>query len=410
MLPMVVIVGRENVGKSTLFNRLVGKRSAVTSSKSGTTKDRNIKEVNIRGKSFFLVDTGGYWPYESEGIKAKVKEQIEISLESANLILFVVDAKEGARPLDFEFAKLLRKLNKKIILVVNKIDTKAKIQLVLEFHKLGIEEVIGVSAIHSIGIGELENKIKEKIELHTPTVKEKLPLFAIIGRPNVGKSTYINAVLKEPRIIVDEKPGTTVDSIDVTLKYNQKFFTLIDTPGLRRRAKIRSDIEYYSSLRTKLSILRCEVAILLIDASSPITRQDKRIISTLIEEGKGIVIAANKIDKGVKFQIEDLRFAEFIPIVYISALHFTRIYDPIEEAIQVWRARKQWVSKKALAEFIKREIRLGIKKIVQVKAEPVMFKVKCNYPLTLQRKRFIEKKLRTKFEFIGVPIKIKAWT
>lgn len=404
MLPIVTIVGRENVGKSTLFNRLVGKRSAITYREPGITRDRNIKEINLDETSILLVDTGGYWP-SAQGIKAKVKEQIEISLKSADLVLFVVDAKDGITPLDSEFADFIRKLNKKVFLVVNKIDTGQKSSLAFEFHKLGFAEVFPVSAIHRVGIEMLIQKIKENVGIHKSSNK-KVPLVAILGRPNVGKSTYINAVLKERRMIVDETPGTTVDSIDVTLNYNGQELTLIDTPGLRKRTKTKTDVEYYSSVRTRLSIARCNVAMLIVDASLPITHQDKRIISTLIEEGKGIVIAVNKIDLGVVFRETSLRFAKFIPITYISALHCDRVYEPIKEAIKVWEAGRQKVSSKKLNELQELKSKLKISKIVQVRIEPPTFKIKSPHPLTPQTNRFVEKTLRSAFGFIGTPIKV----
>jgi len=408
MLPVIAIVGRENVGKSTLFNRLVGGKPAITYKKPGTTRDRNIKEVELFGTTALLVDTGGYLPNESHGLKAKVKEQIELSLENANLILFVVDAKSGLIPLDSEFANRLRKLNKKVILVVNKVDTKQRQYATPEFYKLGFPRVVSISSIHGLGINELVDHIKEETTNteHRAPKTEKLPKFAVLGRPNVGKSTYINALLKEPRVIVDEHPGTTIDSIDVTLNYEGKELILIDTPGVRRRTKVKSDTEFYSSVRMSRSISKCDVGILLVDAGIQLTHQDKRLISMLIKEGKGIVIAANKIDIGVGFREEILEFARFIPVTYISALKGKKIYEPVKEGLQVWTARRLWISKRKLRELEKLWSRLKIMSMVQARIEPPEFRIKSRRKLTPQDKRFVERELRASFGFIGTPLRM----
>jgi len=415
MLPIVSIVGRENVGKSTLFNRITKERLAVTHPEPGITRDRNIREVNLFGVSALLVDTGGYFPYESEGMRAKVKEQVEISLESSAIILFLVDAKSGLIPLDLEISERLRKLNKKILLVVNKVDNLQRKRTISEFYKLGFSGLIPISAEHGIGINTLVDKIKGelKIEIAPPKsevvhhgVEKRIPRFAILGRPNVGKSTYINATAQEPRVIVDETPGTTIDSIDITLEYNKMPITLIDTPGLRKRTKVKTDIEYYSSVRTKLTISRCEVAILIVDATIPLTHQDKRIIDTLIEAGKGIVLAVNKIDLGIGFLEDSLRFAPFIPVTYISALNHDRIYEPIKGALNVWEARRQKISRKRLAGLVKSWSDIKINALVQTGVEPPSFKIWSHKPMTQETARFIENQIRKTFGFVGVPIRI----
>ena len=410
MLKIIAIVGRENVGKSTLFNRLVGGRPAITHCEPGITRDRNIKEIELFGTKALLVDTGGYLPYESRGIKAKVKEQVDISIESADLIIFMVDAKSGLTPPDSEFANRLRKLNKKVILVINKVDTK-KSYGVSEFQSLGFKKIASISAIHGLGLNELVDYIKQEIETETEIetgieTEENLPKFAVIGRPNVGKSTYINALLKEPRMIVDEHPGTTIDSIDVTLNYEGRELILIDTPGVRRRTKVKSDAEFYSSVRTKRSISKCDVGILLIDAGVPLTHQDKRILSMLTKEGKGIVIVPNKTDIGIEFREGALNFARFIPITYISALKEDKIYEPIKEGFRVWSARKLRISKKKLRELTEMRTKLRITSMVQIGVEPPEFKIKSMQKLTPQDKRFIERELRAEFGFQGTPIRM----
>ena len=424
MLPIVAIVGRENVGKSTLFNRLVRRRTAITYREPGVTVDRNMKEVTLDGASISLVDTGGYQPGESRGIKAKIREQVELSLDGADLILFVVDAKEGVTALDSEFAGFIRKTGKKVVLVVNKVDTRNKKSFALEFHELGFKKVIPVSAAHGSGVSSLIDNIKDNIEIMEPLAEKKIPVFAILGRQNVGKSTYINALLDEKRVVADEKPGTTVDSIDVTITCTPELLgrdeqeldqgcqppgelKLVDTPGLRRRSKIGSDVEYYSSVRASLSISRCDVAMLIVDASGSLTRQDKRIINTIIEQGKGILLVANKMDLGIAFRQEELEFANFIPITYISALNQDRIYEPIREAIRIWNARKKQISKKEMGKLYETKSKLGISKMTQFDTEPPLFKIKTRRELTPQQKKHLEKKIRLAFGFTGVPIRIR---
>lgn len=404
MLPVVSIVGKENVGKSTLFNRLAGARHAVIHSKPGITRDRNVKEINLFGTHLVLVDTGGYFPYESQGMRAKIKEQVEISLETTTLILFVVDVKSGMTPGDSEIGKRLRKLDKEIILVINKVDNPKREQNINEFYKLGFPEIIPISALQGLGINGLIDKISETIGQEKEEKQIETPKFAIIGRPNVGKSTYINALLQEPRMIVDEKPGTTIDSIDITLKYENKLLTLIDTPGLRRRTKIDSEVEYYSSLRSILTISRCDVAILLVDTK--LTHQDKRIISILIKQGKGIVVAVNKIDLGVKFRGRDLRFANLVPVTYMSALNRKRIYEPIKEALRVQGARCLKISRKKLNAIVKSWDKPKVIYLAQSDTEPPTFKIRSKKPLTVSQMRFVENQLRTSFGFSGTPIRL----
>ncbi len=408
MLKIIVIVGRENVGKSTLFNRLIGGRPAITHREPGITRDRNIKEVELFGVKATLIDTGGYLPNE-DGIKAKVNEQVELSIKDAGLILFLVDAKSGLTPYDEEFADRLRKLDKRVILVVNKVDTKRRQYVAPEFHKLGFTEVVNLSAIHGLGINELTDKMIEGIEVEEETeieTEENLPKFVVLGRPNMGKSTYINALLKEPRMIVDETPGTTIDSIDVTLDHWGRKLILVDTPGVRRRTKMDSDTEFYSLMRTERSISKCDVGLLLVDAPTRLTHQDKRILSMLTTKGKGVVIVANKTDIGIGFNENALDFAKFIPITYMSALKGNNLHEPIKKGFKVWEARKLQVSKRQLRELEKMRARLRITSMVQIGIEPPTFKVKSTKKLTLQDKRFIERTLREQFDFQGTPIKM----
>lgn len=410
-LPIITIIGKENAGKSTLFNRLLGSRVAITHSTPGTTKDRNVKKVEIGDSVCSLIDTGGYLPYETSPIKSKIREQVEVAVKSSKLILFVVDAKTGLTPVDLEITKYLRKLNKKIFLVVNKIDNTSQLSNVAEFYKLGFEPLLQISAIHDIGVSTLIEEISKFIGKPDVPDTPDLPIFTVIGRPNVGKSTYINAILDEKRVIVDEKPGTTIDTIDVTVNYNGQEFILIDTPGLRKRTKMESDIEYYSSVRTTTCISRCDVAILIFDASAPLTHQDKHIINTTLSSGKGLVLAANKIDLGVEFNEYSTRFAKFVPITYISALNKHAIYDPITTALSVVDSCKRQIPRAKL-----REMALSLKliKIVQLDVSPPRFAIKIP-PSKLKYadfrfRRLIENHLRKEFNFTGTPIVITVYT
>lgn len=425
MLPIVTIIGKENAGKSTLFNRLLGIRTAITHSTPGTTRDRNAKKIEIGDSQCLLIDTGGYLPHESSalptlptgqaggqaGIKSKVKEQVEIAVSSSKLILFVVDAKTGITSADIDIAEYLRKLNKKVILVVNKVDSNSRASTIAEFYKLGFEPLLQISAIHNIGMSDLIDKINEYIDKTPLSDTPSLPVFTIIGRPNVGKSTYINSILGENRVIVDENPGTTIDTIDVTVNYDDKEFILIDTPGLRKRPKIDTEIEYYSSVRTHSSISRCDVAILLIDANAPLTHQDKHIIDNVLSYGKGLVLAANKIDLGVSFDEYSMRFVKFVPITYISALNNHAIYEPINTALSVANACKQHITRAKL-----REMALALKliKIVQLNVSPPKFAIKIppskKPKIDFKFRRFIENYLRKEFDFTGTPLVITTYT
>ncbi|MFA5032147.1 MAG: ribosome biogenesis GTPase Der [bacterium] len=407
MLPIITIVGKENVGKSTLFNRIIGSRVAIMDSTPGTTRDRNAKKVVIDDFNFLLVDTGGYLPNDPSTIKNKVKEQVELAINSSTLILFVVDAKTGITSIDLEITEFLRKLNKQILLVINKVDNNKRIPEVAEFHKLGFKSSIEICATQGTGVSGLMDKITEYIDKSPSSADTRLPTFAIIGKPNVGKSTYINALLDEKRVIVDEHPGTTVDTIDVTMKYEDKEFVLVDTPGLRRRTKFDSQIEYYSSVRTDASILKCDVAILFIDASDQISHQDKRIINTVLEYGKGIVIAANKKDLGIGFSEKTLNYTKFVPITYLSALNKTDLYEPLKTALTVAENCRLKLTRKQLRAFT---LALKLIKVSQVDVAPPTFAIRIiskNKKLTnYKTRKTLEIQFRKEFGFIGTPIKI----
>jgi GTP-binding protein len=404
---IVTIVGRENVGKSTLFNRLLRSRIAVIHETPGITRDRIVKEAEIDGKRFSLMDTGGLLLKEATGIKAKVKKQVEIALKESDLILFIVDVTTGITAVDSDVASLLYKSNKRVIVVANKADNPKLKREANEFYKFGFVDVIPISALHGTGMNILQDKIIDYVEGKAKKKKE-YPKVAILGRPNVGKSTYINAVVGEERMIVDEMPGTTVDSVDLIVKYKGKLINFIDTPGARRMAKARGKTEYYSLLRTKNAIKRCDASILLVEAPIGLTHQDKRIVSELIEAGKGLVIALNKIDLGINFYETELRFANFIPIFYISALRRENIHEPIDCILSVLKELKKSIGKAQLKNILPELSKIGARKCVQKSISPPTFEVKARNKLSPNHKRYIERVLRENFGFQGVPIRIRG--
>jgi len=403
---IVAIIGRENVGKSTLFNRLLQSRIAVIHETPGITRDRIMKEAEIDGKTFSLIDTGGLLLEKVTGIKTKVKKQVEIALKESDLILFMVDVTTGISPLDTDVASLLYKSGKKVIVVVNKADNPKLKREAIEFYKLGFTDVVPISALHGIGIGILQDKIIDYVKGEVKKKKE-YPKVAMLGRPNVGKSTYINAIIGEERMIVDETPGTTVDSVDLIVNYKGKLLNFIDTPGARKMAKVRGKTEYYSVLRTKRTIGRCDASILLVEAPIGLTHQDKRIISELIEAGKGIVIALNKIDLGVNFYETKLRFANFIPIFYISALKRKNIHEPIDCILSILKESKKSIGKDKLKNILPELSKVGVRGCVQKSISPPTFEVKARNKLNPNHKKYVERVLRENFGFQGVPIRIR---
>jgi len=295
--PVVAIVGRPNVGKSTLFNRIIGRRQAIVDDKPGVTRDRIYSVTEWNGKQFLLVDTGGYLPGSSDVIESAVREQVEIAMEEANIILCIVDARIGITSTDEQMAQLLQKAKKDVILVVNKVDDQRDFLEVGQFYNLGLDEPVPVSAMIGKRTGDLLDKITEKLQEHTVTEEdEDVIKLAVIGKENVGKSSLVNMLLNRQRQIVTDIPGTTRDSIDSAFKYKNRQYLLIDTAGLKRRAKIKENILFYSNLRTYRSIQRADVVLCMIDANDGITRQDINILMETAEERRGLLLVVNKWD------------------------------------------------------------------------------------------------------------------
>jgi GTP-binding protein len=296
-VPIVAIIGRPNVGKSTLFNRLLKRRLAVVDDQPGITRDRNYASTSWNKKSFYLVDTGGYVPTSPNEMEKLIKAQAEIAISEADLVLFLVDAKVGAQSLDLEIAKGLKKTKKGVVLVANKVDSGKDEDEVQVLRRLGLGEPIGVSALSGRSVGDLLDEIVAGLpeEEAFEETKESIRV-AVIGRPNVGKSSFVNALLGQEKLIVSEAPGTTRDAIDTDLEINGKSFTLIDTAGLRRKTKIKESLEYYTTLRTLRSIERCHVALILIEAPAGLLKQDLKIANEVEQLRKGMVIGINKWD------------------------------------------------------------------------------------------------------------------
>lgn len=424
---VVALVGRPNVGKSTLFNRIIGQRSAIVHDMPGVTRDRNYAEGEWAGRRFSLVDTGGYVPASEDIFEKAIREQAQIAIEEADVVLFVVDGHDGMLPGDKELANILRKSDKRVLLVVNKIDGDTHEAKRAEFFALGLGEPYSVSALVGRKIGDLLDVVTEGFVVTTDEKPDPRLKIAIIGKPNVGKSSFVNAVLQEERHIVTNIPGTTRDPIDAILKYYGEEILLVDTAGLRRKSKIKESVEFYSTIRTLKSVERCDVAVVLIDATQGLDHQDLRIIQNTIESGKPVIIAVNKWDviekddatarafeKALK---EKLRIYDFIPIIFISALTKQRIYKVIELAKQIDVEQNRKIPTSQLNDLLGSDIRafpprsrsgkeIKIKYITQVKTKPPVFAFFCNDPKMIDDnyRRYLQNKIREHFTFTGVPV------
>jgi GTP-binding protein len=426
---IVVIVGRPNVGKSTLFNRLVGRKEAIVHDLSGVTRDRNYGEVEWAGKEFQLIDTGGYVPNSPDLFETAIREQVQIAITEADAVLFLVDVKAGLTSFDIEIGRILRSSNKKFFLIVNKVDSEKFEPGAAEFYSLGVDKVYDISAVAGRKIGDL----LDDITVDMPMIEEeeddssKLKI-AVVGRPNVGKSSLTNALLGEDRSIVTDIPGTTRDSIDSILKYYGQEITLIDTAGLRKKKKVEENIEFFSTIRTLRAIAECEVVIILVDAQTGIEKQDQKIIDEAVNRRKSIILAVNKWDLIEKdtntarqFEVsikEKMGSIDYVPVIFISALTKQRIYKLIDMAIEIFKERKKQISTSDLNETILPEIErnpppstatgkeVKIKYITQAKGSYPVFLFFTNYPKEIPEhyKRYLEKLIRRKYGFTGVTI------
>jgi GTP-binding protein len=427
-LPLIAIVGRPNVGKSTLFNRLVGERKAITESISGVTRDRIYARADWAGRDFLVIDTGGIVPDSVDMFEKQIKRQAEIAISEASVILFVVDVTSGVHPLDEEIAEILRKSGKKVLLVANKVDNHERDeQMRNEFYSLGLGEPLAASAISGRGVGDFLDVLLKELPEDTGADEEGVMKLSIVGKPNVGKSSYVNALLGEDRSIVTPIAGTTRDSIHTDYTYYGKRITLIDTAGLRRKKYIADALELYSIVRTMKAIEECDVALVLVDATQGVNNQDAKILNDVVDSRKGVVLVVNKWDAvekdtntAVRFEKEVrdmLRTIDYIPIVFVSALTHQRHTKPLEIALQVYEDRKKRIATRDLNEFLLPEIEkvpppsvqgrdLRINYITQVNTEPPVFAFFSNHPDLIPDayKRYLENKLREQYGFKGVPV------
>ena len=427
---ILAIIGRPNVGKSTLFNRILGARSAIVHDQPGVTRDRLYATAEWSGKKFTIIDTGGYVPHSTDLFERAIREQAEIAITEADAIIFMVDATTGVTPLDEELADILRKSSKKIFLVVNKVDSDKREIDSSQFFKLGLGEPITVSALLGRKIGDfLDEVTKEFREVAEYDDQDKRLKIAVVGKPNVGKSSFVNAIIGKKRHIVTPIPGTTRDAIDSILKYQNEEIVLIDTAGLRRRSRIKENIEFYSSLRALKSIERCNVAIFMVDVQVGIDKQDLRILEDIIERKRGVVLAVNKWDTVEKdeqtaAQFEKaiknfLRIYDYVPIIFISALKKQRIYKAIDLAKEVFVEQNKRISTNRLNDLIIKDIHakppssrsgkeIKVNYVTQVKTNPPAFSFFVNEPKLIEEKykRFLESRIRKHFGFVGVPISL----
>jgi GTP-binding protein len=429
--PTLAILGRPNVGKSTLFNRLVGRRHAIVDEIAGVTRDRIYGSVEWVGHHFHLIDTGGYLSGTGDTMETVVRQQAEIAGEEADLILFMVDSRAGVAPDDHALADRLRQLSKPVLLTVNKIDDLSHQPRAMEFYELGLGEPMLISALSGSGVGDLLDKVVE--ELNVQTREDEAPPeaigLAIIGVPNVGKSSFLNTILKQEKAIVTPIPGTTRDSIDSYIRYMNRTLRLIDTAGLRRKSKVTDAIEYYSTVRTLRTIDECQVAIVLVDAERGFHTQDQQIMSHVMDKGKGLVVAVNKWDlvekdshtlgQWVQSMRDEFKMLEHYPLNFISILHNQRVWKTLETALKVYDESIRQISTSQLNQFLEeakeylsppatRGKRIQIKYVTQVHREPPLFAFFCNHPrlIPVAYRRYLENRLRERFGFEGVPIKL----
>lgn len=430
MKPVVAIVGRPNVGKSTLFNKLIGQRLSIVKDEPGVTRDRLYRQTEWSGKEFILIDTGGLEPKTNDFMLSQIKQQAQVAIDEADVILFLVDGRAGITALDEDVATILRKRDKKVVVAVNKIDNYIKDQdKILEFYSLGFEDVIGMSAEHKTNLGDLLDAIVDKFpNKKNKEVAEGLSI-AVLGRPNAGKSSLVNKLLNEERTIVSEIAGTTRDAIDSDLNYKGERYTLIDTAGIRRKAKVDDDVEYYSILRAIKSIQRANVCILMLDATELLTDQDKRVAGLIFDEKKPIIIAINKWDliekdnKSVKSFTDlvkaDLAFLDYAPIITMSALTGKRTINVLDVAKEINGEYHKKIStgllNQVLAEMISQNpvpTRKGravkINYATQIGVAPPRFVFFSNNPelVHFSYRRYMENKLREYFGYEGCPIEI----
>jgi GTPase len=428
---IVAIVGRPNVGKSTFFNRLIQRREAIVDSVSGVTRDRNYGKSEWNGKEFSVIDTGGYIKGSDDIFEAEIRRQVELAIDEADVIVFVVDVEEGITPMDDEVAKLLRKITKPVLLVVNKVDNAMREKDAVEFYNLGLGDYYTIAGMSGSGTGELLDALVALLPDALPPDPdaEVLPRFAVVGRPNAGKSSFINALIGEDRFVVTDIAGTTRDAIDTTYNRFGFKFNLVDTAGIRRKAKVKEDLEFYSVMRSVRAIEHSDICILVIDATRGFEGQDQSIFWLAEKNRKGVVILVNKWDLVEKdtmttrdYEVkirEELQPFTDVPILFVSALTKQRLLKALETSVQVFENRRQRIATSKLNELMLPIIEnnpppalkgkyIKIKFCMQLPTPTPQFVFFCNLPQYVKEpyKRYIENKLREHFDFSGVPIDV----
>lgn len=429
MSNIVAVVGRPNVGKSTFFNRMIKRREAIVDAVSGVTRDRNYGKSDWNGKEFSLIDTGGYVRGSDDVFEAEIDKQVELAIEEADAIIFMVDVEDGVTGMDEVVAKLLHRTSKPVFLAVNKVDNAKRAENAVEFYSLGFEKIYTIASINGSGTGDLLDDLVLALPDKEYKEESELPRFAVVGRPNAGKSSFINALIGEDRYIVTDVAGTTRDAIDT--KYNRFGFefNLVDTAGIRRKSKVKEDLEFYSVMRSVRALEHCDVAILVIDATRGFEGQDQNIFWLAQRNNKGIVILVNKWDLVEKDTHSVKAFEKMIreecepftdvPIVFISVLTKQRIFKAIETAVEVYENRSRRIPTSKFNDVMLNIVQaipppaykgkyVKIKYCTQLPTPHPTFAFFCNLPQYVKDpyKRFLENQLREKFNFTGVPITI----
>jgi GTP-binding protein len=428
----LAITGRPNVGKSTLFNRLLEQRKAIVDDISGVTRDRQYGITDWNGRTFNVIDTGGFVAGSDDMFETEIRKQVAIAVEEANAVVFMTDAATGITNLDDSMADMLRRSSKPVFLVVNKVDNNERMLAASEFYSLGFDKIFFISSVSGSGTGELLDAITELIPVESPEAAElspSIPKFAIIGQPNVGKSSLLNSLIGQERTIVSDIAGTTRDTIHTHYKLFQKEFVLIDTAGIRKKAKVHEDLEFYSVIRAIKAMDEADVCLILIDAAKGVSAQDVSIFSLAAKKGKGIVVLVNKWDL-VEKETNTARdyeatlkqkFAPFtdVPILFISAKEKTRIFKAIEIALEVAENKNQKIPTSQLNEVILKAIEahhppvvrghpIKIKYVTQLPTAVPSFAFFCNFPDDIKQpyKNYLENQLRDNFNFKGVPVRL----
>lgn len=429
--PLVALVGRPNVGKSTLFNKIIGERRAIIHDAPGTTRDRLYGEGEWIGRDFMVVDTGGILLGDEDTFAGRIRDQVNTAMREADVIVFVVDAIDGVTPADRDIADLLRRTAKPVILAANKAETQKRRLDAVEFYELGLGEPIPITALHGTGVGDLLDEVVAHLpETEAEEEEDDSIKVAILGRPNVGKSTLLNKLVREERVIVSEVPGTTRDAIDIKFTWKGEALTLIDTAGIRRRGRIDPGVERYSVMRAMRAIERSDVTLLLIDATQGVTAQDTHVAGYTLEEFKSVVVVVNKwdlIEKDTYTTIEyekqvraALNFLDYVPVVFISALTGQRVNRVLDLALKVYEERFKRVPtgelNRLIAELTARHAppsegrrQLRFRYATQAAVDPPTFVFFVNHPdmVHFSYERYIENNLRERYGFLGTPIRMR---